>query len=237
MVSIEHAGGRLSDAEQAYTEWIRRHEKLREAGSARRRRLLERDDFGERRFAVDVWYPAVGHFENLHPEYEVLDYRDGSRFVDFAYIRPPYRTFIEIDDFEPHQTSRKQFNDDRFRQNQLVLDDWIILRFSYDDIRDRPRQCQQTIQQLLGKFYGIGHNSLAGLGLTVREREIVRWAKRLGIGRSFAPKEVETLLGVSHRTARQTLRRLLHAGLLEQAGGNRRISRYRLTSRAAQLHL
>ena len=237
MAGIEHAGSRLSDAEQAYAAWIRKHEKMRKAGSARRRRLLERDDFGERKFAVDVWLQAVGHFENLHPEYEVLDYRDGSRFLDLAYIRPPYRTCIEIDGFEPHQTSRKQFNDDRFRQNQLVLDDWIVLRFSYDDIRDRPRQCQQTIQQLLGKYYGNGDDGSDQLGLSMREREIVRWASRQGIGGSFAPKEAEALLAVSHRTARQTLRRLLHAGLLEQAGGNQRISRYRLTSKAAQLHL
>ncbi len=133
------------------------------------------------------------------------DYRDGSRFLDFTYIRPPFRISIEIDGFGPHQknASRRKFSDDRFRQNQLVLDDWIVVRFSYDDLRERPRQCQQFIQQLLGKFYGLGRTDALYLQLSSPARELLRWAQRRVNGAAFSPKDARKLLWVSAPTARK----------------------------------
>ncbi|RUS45505.1 hypothetical protein [Cohnella sp. AR92] len=48
-----------------------------------------------------LWHPAIGHFKNLHPEYEVTDFLDGKRYIDLAYIRPPYRIAFEIDGRSP----------------------------------------------------------------------------------------------------------------------------------------
>ncbi|CAM4014757.1 DNA-binding response regulator [Paenibacillus alkaliterrae] len=233
------AACKLGIAERAYCEWLDLHKELREPTSERRSRLIERDDHGEQKFALKVWWQVVGSFEFLHPEYEVNDYRDGSRFLDFAYIRPPYRISIEIDGFRTHQrnASRRKFGDDRFRQNQLVLDDWIVIRFSFDDVIEKPRQCQQFIQQLLGKLYGIGRADSSNLKLTLKEREIIRWAQRRGQEAAFNPKEVEVLLVVSHCTALKYLHQLLQQELLEQASGEKRIRTYRITTKAAQMYL
>src|SRR5690349_20852918 len=84
----------------AYLDWINEHLKSRKGEDYRR--LAEGHDYGERLFATKVWLPIVGHFEHLHPEYAVTDFRDQQRYVDFAYIREPYRICIEIDGFGPH---------------------------------------------------------------------------------------------------------------------------------------
>lgn len=239
LAGITAITGKLGGVEKAYKEWVHSHTELRDRSSERRRRLMERDDHGEQLFAYEVWWPVVGSFEHLHPEYEVNDYRDGSRFLDFAYIRPPYRISIEIDGYGTHQrnASRRTFGDDRFRQNQLVLDDWTIVRFSYDDVREKPRQCQQFIQQLLGKLYGVGRVDAMELQLSVNERELLRWAQRLVHNAAFCPKQVEKLLEVSHSTSHKYLHRLLKLELLEQASEGKRVRAYRLTTKAAKLHL
>lgn len=61
------------------------------------RRFDEGHFYAEKLFLQKVWWPAIGDFEFLHPEYEVEDFKDGRRYLDFAYIRQPYRVAIEID--------------------------------------------------------------------------------------------------------------------------------------------
>ncbi|WP_252183434.1 hypothetical protein [Rossellomorea vietnamensis] len=73
------------------------------------------------------------HFRFLHPEYEINDFKDGKRYLDFAYIRPTMQICFEIDGYGPHlqKISRWQFSDSLERQNQLVIDGWTVIRFSY----------------------------------------------------------------------------------------------------------
>ncbi|WP_282941404.1 DNA-binding response regulator [Paenibacillus sp. RC67] len=161
----------------AYQEMIKRHEQKRTG--ERLRRLNERHGHAERMFMEHVWWPAFRDFENLHPEYEVQDFRDGVRFLDFAYVRGPLRLAIEIDGFGPHyqKMSRTQFSDQWIRQNHLIIDGWKVLRFSYDDVNDRPRMCAQLLQQFMG-IWVTRKIEKAGL-LTIEEKEIIRMAVRL----------------------------------------------------------
>jgi hypothetical protein len=137
-----------------FEKWLAAHIAARTG--ERLRRLMDGHAHAEKMFLEKIWWKAVGHFEYLHPEYEVYDFRDGVRYLDYAYLRPPYKIDVEVDGFSSHSRdiNRRTFADNLMRQNHLVLDGWIILRFSYDDIKDRPKQCQQIIQQLLGKLYG-----------------------------------------------------------------------------------
>ncbi|WP_436241973.1 DUF559 domain-containing protein [Paenibacillus sp. LjRoot56] len=54
---------------------------------------------------------------------------------------------IEIDGYATHvsEISRTQFSDGLIRQNHLMIDGWKVLRFSYDDVKNRPRMCEQII--------------------------------------------------------------------------------------------
>jgi very-short-patch-repair endonuclease len=72
----------------------------------------------------------------------VLHHPVGDYVVDLAY--PHRRLAIELDGFESHGT-KHSFKKDRERQNWLVLQGWTILRFTWDDLRDRPDAVVATV--------------------------------------------------------------------------------------------
>ncbi|MFC5470591.1 hypothetical protein ACFPPD_18010 [Cohnella suwonensis] len=74
--------------------------------------------------------------------------------MDFAWMLPEAAIAIEIDGYGPHwcNADRWKFSDHLFRQNHLILDDWKVIRMSYDDIVEHPRKCQQLLLHTLGKW-------------------------------------------------------------------------------------
>lgn len=216
-------GGILIEFAEAYESWLRTHSEARTG--ERRRRLTEGHGHGEKLFAEHVWWPAFGNFQHLHPEYEVRDYRDGYRYIDFAYIRSPLRLAIEVDGYGPHlrQVSRRDFSDHLHRQNQLVIDGWSVLRFSFDDLAERPRWCQQTIQQFMGRRLGKEQSTNAA---TCIEKEIVRLGLRLI--RPLTPKDVCRHLNIESKYARKLLHELVKKQWLKPHSGTRRIRAYKI---------
>jgi hypothetical protein len=132
--------------EVKYEQFLATHMNNRKGESLRR--LKAGHGYAEKLFLQYVWWPAIGHFNNLYPEYELNDYKDGSRYLDFAYIRLPFRIDIEIDGFHSHAKNmdRWKFADNLLRQNYLMLDGWKVIRFAKDHVENQPRQCQQIIQ-------------------------------------------------------------------------------------------
>ncbi|UKS27820.1 endonuclease domain-containing protein [Paenibacillus sp. HWE-109] len=168
----------------------------------RYRRLSEGHGYAERLFLSQIWLPAFGNFNDLHPEYEVKDFRDGTRFLDFAFLRHALKLAIEIDGYGSHsaQISRRQFSDQWIRQNHLMMDGWKILRFSFDDIKHRPRMCIQLLQQFMGRFFGGSTQSI--YALDCMEKEIIRftWA----LDRPLTPQDVCEILSVKSQKARRS---------------------------------
>ncbi|WAH36952.1 PDDEXK family nuclease [Alicyclobacillus dauci] len=140
--------------DRAYKSFIKSH--LRHRNGARKARIESGLHHAEKMLLENVWWPAFHQFDSLYPEYEVQDFKGGYRYIDFAYIQQQFRVAIEIDGIGPHLKgiSQSQFSDHYQRQNHLVIDGWHILRFTYSDVRHRPRICQQNIQQLLGRLTG-----------------------------------------------------------------------------------
>lgn len=97
-------------------------------------------------------------------------------FVDYAYV--PNRSFemlIECDGFGPHwrDISRRDFDRNSERQNLLLLDDWKLLRFTYDGIKEQSSRCQQTVLYALAKW---GQMYSAGpVPLSIYERAILHY--------------------------------------------------------------
>lgn len=58
-----------------------------------------------------------------------------SYFVDFAW--PEYRLLVECDSMLAHSTP-EQLQSDLRRQNDLIGFGWVLLRFTYADVADRP---------------------------------------------------------------------------------------------------
>ncbi|MGG1552092.1 DUF559 domain-containing protein [Paenibacillus ferrarius] len=189
---------------------------------------MEGHGHAEKLFLEQVWWPAIGRFDDLQAEYEVSDFKDGVRYLDFAYVRGNYRVCIEIDGYGAHhrELNRWQFADQLTRQNHLILDGWKILRFAYDDIREKPRRCQQLILQMMGSWFGEGQGRMK---LSLEQKEILRIASQSS--EPLVPVAVAERLGVSRIHAGKLLRSLVELGLLQPASGSRRIRSYALTGK------
>lgn len=218
--------------QETYAQWISDH--LGRRQGERERRLREGHGYAEKAFVEKVWWPAFGHFRQLHPEYEVTDFKDGYRYLDFAYLRSGIKLAIEIDGYGPHLRgiSRDRFSDQCRRQNDLILDGWKVLRFTYDDVSENPRYCQQTLQQFMGRWLGEADSLLQA---NYHERELLR--QFLRAGRPLTPADICQTMGVENKTARKWLRQLLEKRWIQPASGSVRIRSYRLSLDAERLLL
>lgn len=213
--------------DEEYQSFLNHHLQLRKGES--HRRLEEGLGHGELTFLKNVWWPLFQHFDYLHPEYEVDDFKDGKRYLDFAYIRPGGRICFEVDGYGSHHknATRWQFVDHLDRQNQLTIDGWSIIRFAYDQITDQPRRCQQITQQIISRLLG---NELNQNQLSYIEKEIIRFALRKG--EAITPKDVSKLLNRNTKLTRKILKDLVAKRMLCPAAGKLRIRSYKLDERA-----
>jgi hypothetical protein len=216
-------GGLSLGFEEEYQDFLNAH--LQARTGERLRRLQEGHSEAEGLFLKQVWWPLFFHFRYLHPEFEVDDFKDGKRYLDFAYIRPAIRICFEVDGYGPHlkNISRWQFSDNLERQNQLVIDGWTVIRFSYDQVKEKPRRCQQIVQQVIGRWVG---DELDQTSLSYVEKEVLRLAARKG--EAISPIEVEKYLKQSDKTVKKVLSQLVDKKMLFPASGIKRIRSYRL---------
>lgn len=217
--------------QSVYECWLELH--LKKSSGENRRRLEQGHGHAEKFFLEKVWYPAFHQLEGLIPEFEIADFRDGTRFLDFAYLKSGLRLAIEIDGFRTHSSeiTRWQFSDSLMRQNHLVLDGWKILRFSYDDLKEKPRMCQQLLQQFMGRSL-IGNKKDTSADAFL-ELEVLRYASQLQ--HPIRPTDVIDLLKIKKREAQKLLHRMvLNQALLPAGNGTQRIRCYKVNQE--QLH-
>ncbi|WP_256759977.1 DNA-binding response regulator [Cohnella sp. WQ 127256] len=210
--------------EDKYEMWMHKQRKLRQGESLRK--LNEDHGHNGKLFIQEIGWPAVGNLDCLQAEYEIPNTRNSSYYLDFAYIRAPYLINWEVDDFSSHakNITRRGFDYDRDRQNQLVHDEWRVYRFTLDAIKERPLQCRQFILQILGKLYGgILQDTQP---LTLKQREIMRLAIRLQ--RPFTPLDVCVQLGIQGQHARKLLHELVGMQFLAAESGSIRIRKFSL---------
>lgn len=217
----------------AYAQFIERRKQAYDSRAAER--IQHGVQHAELTFLEQVWWPAFQSFDGLYPEYEVRDFKDGHRYIDFAFIQPHYRIAIEIDGIGPHwnDISQEKFSDHCHRQNHLVIDGWHVLRFTYKDVRDNPRLCQQAIQQLVGRLL-VDSNASIGR-LTLLDREIVRLV--LGRSRPVTITDVSTHVHLKQHATIHHLKRLCQEHWLEPASGAKRIRSYQIHPTRSNLHL
>jgi hypothetical protein len=200
----------------------------------RRRKLVEGNNFAEKEMLRHIWWAGFGNFDYLHPEYEIIDFFQGRRFLDFVYIRGPIRIVFEIDGYGPHlrDISRRQFCDQWVRQMQLTNDNWIIVRIGFDDVKERPQLWIGLIQQMMGRLFGNPEQQLTKVDYM--EREVVRFAIR--VDRTIKLKDVENLFSIGYRPARGVIDGLvLKKWLMPTGGGKERIHTWELNVNNKQI--
>lgn len=211
--------------EHQYKEWINRN--IEEESNPRRLEKLRKGlGHGTVEFLRTVWFPAVGHFDHLYPEWEVRDFANGYRYLDLAYRRGGAQGGIEIQGYGSHARDLdvKRFKDLCMRHSLLALDDWIFLPVADPSITDEPKACQQLALAFIGKFSSMDVSDR----LDWLEAETIRWARRTL--RPVTPKEVAAHLRVSDRQARRVLRRLVELQEMEIARGRERARTYTIRS-------
>lgn len=72
----------------------------------------------------------------------------GIAVADLAF--PRLKLAIEVDGRAWH-TSAERFQLDRTRQNRLVNAGWLVLRFTWDDLANRPRYVIATLRATLAQ--------------------------------------------------------------------------------------
>jgi very-short-patch-repair endonuclease len=63
------------------------------------------------------------------------------------------RIAIELDGFAQHRTGAT-FRDDRRRQNALILEGWLLLRFTWDDVTRNGEIVIDTLRRALAERKG-----------------------------------------------------------------------------------
>ncbi|MBB6674970.1 DNA-binding response regulator [Cohnella nanjingensis] len=187
---------------------------IKDSRGERKRRLQEEHGYLEKRFLENVWWPAVGNLDHLHPEYEIRDFKDGVRYGDYAYLPSPgLGLLLEADGYGPHgrDITRWQFGDGLERQNHIWIEGWKMLRFSRDYILEKPRQCQQTLLAGLAKWAGWLQRGEADLNMY--ERAILHLAGEYRNNMNFS--FIHTTLGINDRTAAKNLRSLVEKKFLK----------------------
>jgi len=205
---------------------------LQERSGERRDRLLRGHREAEKLFCQNVWWPLRQHFDQLHPEYEVIDWRGQPYFCDFVWITPYAKLAIEIKGFGPHirDMDRRKFCRELNRETFLNAMGFQVISFAYDDVAQQPDLCVTLLRMVLGRYQAAARGSASRY--SGAERETVRLACTLG--RPIRPIDVCRHLGVGHRTAVCILHSLCeqHVLLGESGAQNKRVVRYALSSAA-----
>ncbi|MFD2044221.1 transcriptional regulator [Ornithinibacillus salinisoli] len=210
--------------EQTYNDWIEKH--ISEEKNHRRREILEKGlGHGTIEFLRSIWFPTVGNFNHLYPEWEVRDFNNGYRYLDLAYRPGDAKGCIEIQGYGPHarDIDVRRFKDLCWRHSLLALDGWTLLPIAYLSIKDEHKKCQQLVLAFIGKFIS---NESSFPQLSWVEAEVVRYARRQL--RPITPLEIASHLKISDRHARRILHTLVDLQILTVASGNKRVRTYRL---------
>jgi very-short-patch-repair endonuclease len=208
-------GGMISMSfEESHAEFIHYH--LQKRTGERRGRLDRGHREAEKLFCQNIWWPLCENFDNLHPEYEVLDWRGRSFFCDFVWITLAVRLIIEIKGFGPHvrDMDRQKYCNELNRETFLSGMGFQVISFAYDDVAYRPELCITLLRLVLSRYQATASPTSLN---SVVEREIIRLA--CTIAGPVRPIDVVNHLGINHRTAVRTLQSLGKQGLFSAVTG------------------
>lgn len=200
--------------EEAHAQFIQKH--LKKRSGERKGRLQRGHHHAEKMFLQNVWWPAYKHFDHLHPEYEVLDWRNRSYYADFAWINGTIKLIIEIKGYGPHvkDMDRQKYCNELNRETFLFAMGFFVISFAYDDVERNPELCKTMLKMVMNRF------SLEAAPVSrarFAEKEVIRFA--IQKARPVKPKDVQQHFQIDQRTAVSMLRSLCDKGWFEPIYG------------------
>mgnify|MGYP001398926005 CR=1 FL=1 len=208
---LEEAGDGGMGFNTVHDQWIGSH--LRRRRGERLDALRRGHGYGNRLFAEHVWWPLVGHFHGLHPEYEVKDWRGRYYFVDFMWIVGAIRIAFEIMDFGSHGTDRTKYRMDLNRGLFLQAQDCMVLYISLDELKDNPTFIVSALRSILSPYLTAGGGAkTAARSHSKIERDLMRAAIRHN--RILRPSEAARELELHNMTVIKYCKALAAKGKL-----------------------
>ena len=133
----------------------RRHGRGRRGSAVLRELLEERSAPGTRYVPPeseleDLLYKLVESAVGLPPAVRQYWVWDGTQWRRFDLAWPEVRLAVEVDGWETHG-SREAFQDDRERDALMVAIGWRVLRFTWDDVVNRPSYVLSVIRRTLSQ--------------------------------------------------------------------------------------
>lgn len=108
----------------------------------------------EQRFVEDVFYPFAGEngLDYLECQTPFEDSECRTRKLDFTVNTNRYNYVFEIDGYTYHaegaqRVTPEYFDDLLLKQNDLILNGYKLIRFSYNLIRNNPEACINTLRR------------------------------------------------------------------------------------------
>ncbi|AIQ25727.1 type IV toxin-antitoxin system AbiEi family antitoxin domain-containing protein [Paenibacillus sp. FSL H7-0737] len=196
--------------EQAHEAFIEKH--LASRNGERRGRLERGHRHAEEMFLQNVWWPLRGDFNDLHPEYEVLDWRGRSYFADYAFLPGPIKLLFEIKGYAAHvrDMDRLKYCNELNRETFLYGMGYQVISFAYDDVEQRPELCITLLRVVLSRYLIVDapHGKLL-----FAEKEIMRLVVRQA--GTVRPKDVADYFAIDPKTVRLMLMKLCEKGWLK----------------------
>jgi len=215
------------DFEAAHANFVQEH--ILQRTGERRGRLERGHREAEMLFCRNVWWPLQGNFIDLHPEFEVLDWRGISYFCDFAWLPGHVKLIIEIKGYGPHvrDMDRQKYCNELNRETFLSAMGYHVISFAYDDVAQRPELCMTLLRMVISRYHSTASTDDLD---SITEREIIRLA--ITLARPLRPVDVVRHLDINHRTAVRMLQALSTKGYFNPIAGKegRHIVRYELNS-------
>ncbi|MEK4008636.1 hypothetical protein [Paenibacillus sp. FSL H3-0333] len=212
---------------EEHQRWLEYHKKRRTG--ERLDRLDREHRHGEQMFVERVWWPIFGKLDDLHPEYEVADWRGRPYFVDFVWKPGQVKFAIEIKGYGPHvqNTDRTRYRQELNRETYLQIAGYRVIAIPYDDLESAPEQTISLLKALLTPSL-LKTSSEGSSQFTRIERDILRMASRMN--GMIRPVDVVKGLGVNRRTARKYINILCEKGKFKPvlAQDSSRVCRYEL---------
>lgn len=191
-----------------HERWINWH--LSRRHGERKDALKRGHGFGNQLFIEKVWWPLVGHLEDLHPEYEVLDWRGRSYFVDFMWVLGSLRFAIEIMDYGSHGKDRTKYRMDLNRGLYLQSQQCHVISISFDEMKENPVFIQAMLRHMLGPYLASGQPMLRSFNKI--EHLLIRYAA--SHNRIIRPAAAAPELDLHKQTVIKYCQRLVSEGML-----------------------
>lgn len=213
----------ITGFQDEHAKWLDSH--LSRRKGERKSRLERGHGHGERMFAERIWWELFGHFNDLHPEYEVKDFRGRPYFLDFAWKPGRYRFSIDVKGFGPHVQNMDRVGYRRELNREIYLQNigYRIINIPYDDLAEQP---QLTISLLKPLLLPYATAQSATEQYTRLEREALLIAMKTG--RHLRPADLVTELVINRRTAVNCLKSLCAKGRFRpiKSGNSNQVNRY-----------